>query len=258
MNSMIRPKLFAVAALLLLAGGATLYLASARADSGHGAQNLVLKSQSSANDTMEQFLTDVTKDVDAYWTNQFKAAGLDEPRVNYAWIPAGQTAQSVCGGDGGTLGDDAAAYCAGDDTIYISEQFAAGVFDGSLDQSLPGSAQGFGEVRGDMAVAYMVAHEYGHEVQNELGLDQKYAGQLPTMSFELQADCFAGNWAKSAADDNRLEQGDVQEALNAAMAVGDFDADNPGHHGTPEQREEAWTRGFQSGDPTACNTYLSA
>ena|ERR1700742_2805784 len=258
MNSMIRPKLFAVAALLLLAGGATLYLASARADSGHGAQNLVLNDQRSGNQSMEEFLTDVTKDVDAYWTKQFKASGLDEPRVSYDWIPAGQSAQSVCGGDGGTLGDDAAAYCPGDDTIYISEQFASGVFDGSLDQALPDSAQGFGEVRGDMAVAYIVAHEYGHQVQNELGLYEKYGNQLPTMNFELQADCFAGNWARSAADENRLEQGDVQEALNAALAVGDFNADNPGHHGTPEQRQEAWSTGFQSGDPSACNTYLSA
>jgi hypothetical protein len=48
----------------------------------------------------------------------------------------------------------------------------------------------------------------------------------------------------------------VQEALDAALAVGDFDAGNPGHHGTPEQRAAAWNRGFESGDPGACNQYL--
>ena len=59
-----------------------------------------------------------------------------------------------------------------------------------------------------------------------------------------------------AYKENRLEEGDVQEALDAALAVGDFDAANPGHHGTPEQREQAWNTGFESGDPSACNTYV--
>ena len=72
------------------------------------------------------------------------------------------------------------------------------------------------------------------------------------MRYELQADCYAGNWARSAYDDSRLEDGDLQEALDAALAVGDFDTENPGHHGTPEQRRAAWTNGFESGDPSAC------
>jgi uncharacterized protein len=241
-------KLFALAALLV-SGGALIYLGTADAnESGGGTgseKRLTLNSQPT---TMHDFLTDVTQDVDAYWTQQFKAAGLPEPRVKYAWIPAGQTASSACGDDSGTLGADAAAY---------SEQFANGILDGALNQSLPGSAQGYGSAAGDFAVAYIVAHEYGHEVQNELGLYEKYGNQVPTMAFELQADCFAGNWAKHAADKNELDPGDVDEALNAALAVGDFAADNPGHHGTPEQREEAWTTGFESGDPSACNTYMS-
>ena len=78
------------------------------------------------------------------------------------------------------------------------------------------------------------------------------------MAFELQADCYAGSWAKSAYDDDRLEDGDIQEALDAALAVGDFDTSNPGHHGTPEQREEAWSRGFESGDPSSCSIYTDA
>ena len=207
--------------------------------------------------TMDQFLTAVTQDVDGYWTKVFQDAGLPEPRVSYDWIPAGQTAQSVCGDENGQLGDSAAAYCSGDDTIYISQQFASDIYDGALDQALPGSSQGFGRTYGDFAVAYIVAHEYGHQIQDELGLFQRYGQQLPTMAFELQADCYAGNWAKSAYDERRLDDGDVQEALDAALAVGDFNANDPGHHGTPEQREQAWQDGFQSGDPETCSQYLS-
>jgi uncharacterized protein len=217
--------------------GAALYAGSANAyDEPEGTQS----------QTMEQFLTSVTKDADTYWTEQFAAAGLPEPRVSYGWIPAGQTASSACG----PLDDSAAAYCPGDDTIYISEQFASNIYNGSLDHALPGSSQGFGRTYGDFAVAYIVAHEYGHQIQDELGLFQQGSS---TMALELQADCFAGTWANNASEEDRLDDGDVQEALDAALAVGDFDTANPGHHGTPEQRREAWLTGFESGDPSACS-----
>jgi uncharacterized protein len=288
MNSLIRPPLLAVAALLLVLGGASLYLASAKADdattaadsdtvtgtpdkkhkpttrqvreaskqaqkkagsltaspSASGARDLILGSKDSAQpENMEQLLSAVTKDVDTYWTKTFKDSGLPEPRVSYTWIPAGQTAASACGDADGTLGDSAAAYCSGDDTIYISEKFATDIYNGALDQALPGSSQGYGRTVGDFSVAYIVAHEYGHQI-------------LPTMAFELQADCYAGTWAKSAYKENRLEDGDVQEALDAALAVGDFDANNPAHHGTPAQREGAWNSGFEAGDPSSCSRYL--
>jgi predicted metalloprotease len=225
------------AMLVLGVLGAVLYAGSANAyDEPEGTQS----------QTMEQFLTSVTKDADTYWTKEFEAAGLPEPRVSYGWIPAGRTATSACG----PLDDSAAAYCPGDDTIYISEQFATDIYNGALDQALPGSSQGFGRTYGDFAVAYIVAHEYGHQIQDELGL---FGGQIPTVALELQADCFAGTWANSAAGENRVQDEDVQEALDAALAVGDFDTANPGHHGTPEQRREAWFRGFESGDPEACS-----
>jgi uncharacterized protein len=198
--------------------------------------------------TMDQFLTSVTKDVDAYWTKEFSDAGLPEPRVSYAWIPEGQTVSSACG----EQGDTAAAYCQQDDTIYISQTFANEIYDGALNQQLPGSSQGYGKAVGDFAVAYIVAHEYGHQVQDELGEFDRYGDSVPTMNFELQADCYAGAWAKHAQDENKLEDGDVQEALDAALAVGDFSTDSPGHHGTPEQREASWKQGFDSGDPSAC------
>lgn len=268
----IRSRLFAGAAslmLLLLLGGAWQYLGSARASdeaasatlralpSGSGARNLILGSTDGVQPgNMEQFLTAVTKDVDTYWTRVFEDSGLPTPRVSYMWIPAGQTAASACGDENGTLGDGAAAYCPGDDTIYISQKLATSIYSGALDQALPGSSQGYGRTIGDFSVAYIVAHEYGHEIQDELGLFQNYGQQLPTMAFELQADCYAGTWANSAYREDRLENGDVQEALDAALAVGDFDTANPGHHGTPEQREQAWKSGFQEGDPSACSDYL--
>jgi uncharacterized protein len=242
-----------------LAGAALALLAIAGAVWHSGPANAYQERSSDGQpQTMDEFLTAVTNDVDGYWTKVFQDAGLAEPRVSYDWIPAGQTAQSVCGDENGQLGDSAAAYCSGDDTIYISQKFATDIYDGALDQALPGSSQGFGRTYGDFAVAYIVAHEYGHQIQDELGLFQQYGQQLPTMAFELQADCYAGNWAKSAYDEKRLDDGDVQEALDAALAVGDFDASDPGHHGTPEQREQAWYAGFESGDPSTCNQFLSA
>jgi predicted metalloprotease len=279
MRSKVRPRLFAVAPLLLVLAAGGYYLGSAVSDDaaaasdggtavtapeerrkpGSGSQGLIVGSRDSAQpQDMEQFLTAVTTDVDAYWTQAFEDSGLPEPKVGYAWIPAGQTAASACGDGDGTMGDTAAAYCPGDDTIYISQQFATDIYDGALDHALPGSSQGYGRTMGDFAVAYIVAHEYGHQVQDELGAFQKYGQQLPTMAFELQADCYAGTWAASAYRENRLEDGDVQEALDAALAVGDFDAANPAHHGTPEQRAEAWNSGFEAGDPSSCGRYLDA
>ena len=263
-TSPIRLLLVAGAAALVAIAGATIRLGTAEADdkpaasaASGGAQQLTLgDAQSEQPETAEEFLTAVTEDVDRYWSQQFEDSGLPEPRVSYAWIPEGITAESVCGVDG--LGDQAAAYCPGDDTIYISQKFATDIYTGALDRALPGSAQGYGGTSGDFAVAYIVAHEYAHQVQAELGLYERYGQSLPTMNFELQADCYAGNWARSTADDGRLDEGDVQEALDAALAVGDFDPANPGHHGTPEQREAAWSDGFESGDPEACSKYLQA
>jgi predicted metalloprotease len=262
MKSTLRSRRVAAATLVVAALGATCYLGAARAADTHTlarTQSLTLQDGQQPN-TVNEFLTAVTKDVDSYWTGVFKQNGLGEPRVTYAWIPAGQTAASTCGGDdsGGTLGDSAAAYCMADDTIYISEQFATDIANGALDHALPGAANGYGGTYGDFAVAYVVAHEYGHQIQDELGLYKKYGDQLPTSAFELQADCYAGTWANHAYKNNELDDGDVEEAINAAEAVGDFDASNPQHHGTPEERANAWTTGFQAGDPSACNQFLQA
>jgi predicted metalloprotease len=227
MTSAIRARLLAAAALLLAAGAAWLGFGSSKADAMDGGRA----------QTADRFLTAVIEDVDAYWTREFEDAGLPEPRVGYHWVPSGQ----------------AAAYSPGNDTIYISQQFATAIYNGALDHALPGSSQGYGRAAGDFAVAYIVAHEYGHQVQDELGLFER---GYPTKSLELQADCYAGAWARSADDANRLDEGDVDEAIEAALAVGDFDPGNPGHHGTPEERAHAWQAGFEAGGPAACNRFL--
>ena len=233
----------------LLAGAAVLLLGLAAAWLFAGSADAYEEPEGSQPQTMEQFLTAVTKDADTYWTKTFEDAGLPEPRVSYGWIPAGQAASSACG----PLDDSAAAYCPGDDTIYISEQFATDIYNGALDHALPGSSQGFGRTVGDFAVAYIVAHEYGHQIQDELGLFQHTASSSRRWRSSSRPTAIAGAWANSAYQENRLEDGDVEEALDAALAVGDFDTANPGHHGTPEQRREAWLSGFESGDPSSCS-----
>jgi predicted metalloprotease len=124
---------------------------------------------------------------------------------------------------------------------------------------------------GDFAEAYVIAHELGHHVQHLLGTDEKVrrlqqahpelANQL-SVRLELQADCYAGVWAKS--DQNVLEPGDIDEALTAASAVGDDRLQraetgtvNPDTftHGTAAQRSAWFKRGFDSGDVKACDTF---
>jgi predicted metalloprotease len=248
MKTLIRPRLLIAAGLVLAAVIGVTQTSGTPAHAGD-AQSLTVSG--SQPDTMNDFLAAVTQDVDAYWTKVFAANELPEPRVNYRILEPGQSVDSACG----TLDDSTAAYCPGDDTITIAERFANGIFTGGLDRALPGSSRGFGGTMGDFAVAYVVAHEYGHQIQDELGVFER---NVPTVNTELQADCYAGNWAKSAYDENRLDDGDIEEALRAALAVGDFDFDSAGHHGTPEQREQAWTRGFESGDPSACSAYVAA
>jgi len=126
---------------------------------------------------------------------------------------------------------------------------------------------------GDFAQAYVLAHELGHHVQHLLGVDEQVreqeqrrpdaANQL-SVKMELQADCFAGVWAHSTQQRQLLEQGDVEEAMNAASAVGDdrIQQRTTGRinvdsftHGSAAQRVQWFRRGFDSGDPKACDTF---
>ena len=134
---------------------------------------------------VDEFLTTVLSNVDAYWTETLRENGLPEPSVFYVWVPPGREAVSACG----PAGDDAAFYCSGDDTIYISQRFAADLWDGVL-----GRLSGEGRAAGDFGVAYVVAHEYAHNLQHEFGVFDEFRGAT-VRPLELQADCFAGAWA---------------------------------------------------------------
>lgn len=201
--------------------------------------------------TIDAFLTDLLRDIDAYWTRTFKAAGLPEPRIRYDWVAPGAQVLTGCGEP---AGDRAAFYCPADDTVYVAQRFAADLYAGVV-RGLPGESAGIGRAAGDFAVAYVLAHEYGHNLQQELGVfDNRVSASAKP--YELQADCLAGTWANSVYEQGQLEPGDLEEATNAALAVGDFDVGNAQHHGTPEERRAALLAGFRSGEPSVCTRYL--
>jgi predicted metalloprotease len=203
--------------------------------------------------TIDAFLSDLLRDIDSHWTRVFAQAGLPEPRVGYNWIAPGSVTLTGCGPP---ADDSVALYCPADDTIYVGQRFAADLYAGVL-RGLPGERAGYGRAAGDFAVAYVLAHEYAHNLQQELGVFDNSVS--PTARpFELQADCMAGVWAYSVFAKGDLQEGDIQEATNAALAVGDFDVGNEQHHGTPEERRDALVAGFDSGDPSVCRRYLPA
>jgi hypothetical protein len=151
-------------------------------------------------------------------------------------------------------------YCPRDQKVYID----LGFYDELRNR--------FG-ASGDFAQAYVLAHEIGHHVQNLLGIDRQVRQAQRTspdaknelsVLLELQADCLAGVWGHSTQDRNILEPGDVEKALNAAAAIGDDRLQRmaTGHvspesftHGSSQQRQEWFQRGFTSGNPDACNTF---
>jgi predicted metalloprotease len=200
---------------------------------------------------VDEYLTEVLDSVDRYWTRTLKASGLREPRVLYLWVPPGERAATGCQ----TVADDEAAfYCPADDTLYVSQQFASDLWNGISD-TFPGERGGYGEAVGDFGLAYVVAHEYAHNVQAELG----FYSLSPTRGakpFELQADCMAGLWANSVLREGRIEPGDVEEAVSTALAAGDFDYTNAQHHGTPEERRDAWLLGYESCEPSRCGEFM--
>ena len=121
---------------------------------------------------------------------------------------------------------------------------------------------------GDFAQAYVIAHEFGHHIQNLTGvMDQaQRAGQNNRLSvaLELQADCYAGVWANRAQKEGRIETGDAEEAMRAAAAVGDdmIQKRTQGYvvpesftHGSAQQRMAYFSKGFQTGDMTQCQTF---
>ena len=158
----------------------------------------------------------------------------------------------------GAIGDRP-FYCPADQKVYLDLGF--------WDQLKQYGASG------EFAQAYVIAHEIGHHVQNVLGIERKVRAmqqQNPrarnqlSVAMELQADCFAGVWARSTADRQILEQGDMPAALQAAAAVGDdrmqkmargYVTPDSFTHGSSQQRMGWFNRGFNSGQVSACNTF---
>jgi predicted metalloprotease len=195
------------------------------------------------------FLDNVLTSVDTYWHETDAAAGRPAPSVGHVWVVPGGRVQTACGVQ---AADDAAFYCSADDTIYVGQAFAAAIYNGTV-STLPGEQAGYGRAAGDFAVKYVIAHEYAHNVQQENGTLGGRSRALPT---ELNADCLAGTWTRWDYGQGGLDDGDVQEGLDAALAVGDFDLLSPQHHGTPQERRDALLTGFRSGSPSGCDRYL--
>ena len=202
--------------------------------------------------TIDAYLTEVLGSVDAYWTKTLRASGREEPRVSYNWIPQGRRARTACG----ALADDRAAfYCPADDTIYIGQVLAAELYQG-LNEDFPGQRAGYGKAVGDFGVAYVVSHEYAHNLQNEFGTFGDASRRGSSKPFELQADCMAGLWGNSVYRAGKLKPGDIEEAMNTALASGDFDYSDQNHHGTPNERRDAWVSGFDTGNPADCTRFV--
>ena len=207
-----------------------------------------------SRDAQYEFVGDVGSLLEDYWSQEFQGSGEPFEKASLVIFDA-PTDTGGCG-----VGEPQAGpfYCPPSQKIFIDFGFYE-----QLENQL-----GFD---GDFAMAYVLAHEYGHHIQNLLGINenvrraQQGASQSDanalSVKLELQADCLAGVWAKSAFQDKRLEDGDFDEAIDAAQAVGDdsIQGSNANQesftHGSSEQRKEWFTTGFESADPNSCDTF---
>jgi predicted metalloprotease len=208
-----------------------------------------------AQEELVGFVSFVFRDVQAFWSDQFATA--DRPYEPAALVLFRRATSSGCGVASSATGP---FYCPLDQRVYVDLSFfrqLAGAF----------------RAPGDFAQAFVIAHEVGHHVQTLAGVTQGVqaaSAQEPELSnelgirMELQADCLAGVWAHSTYERRMLERGDLQEALNAAAAVGDDRiqrrttgriAPESWTHGSSEQRTRWLLRGFESGDAAGCGTF---
>ena len=202
--------------------------------------------------TMKDFLVSVLGDVDAFWTGVWKDDGRPAPFVTYAFPAAGEVVPSLCAP--GFSDDMSAYYCLYDDRITVSQSLAQKIWDGTLFANTDGTRT---HETGDFSVAYVVAHEYAHELQNEIGIFGTAGSIYPVYKIELHADCWAGVWARSAENEGILDPGDIKEASQTTLDLGDYAFDNPQHHGTPEQRNQAFLEGYDGGDEGSCDGWLN-
>ena len=209
-------------------------------------------------DEMKKFVSVVLGKTEDVWTDVFRKNGRQyrEPTL----VLFTDQVQSACGISGAAVGP---FYCPGDQKVYIDLTF-------------------YEELRrrfnalGDFAQAYVIAHEVGHHVQKLLGISDKVDAMQRRMSesdanqlsvrLELQADFFAGVFARYVKEQGLLEPGDVEEALRAATAIGDdtIQKQSQGYvvpdsftHGTSEQRLRWFRKGYDTGDIRQGDTFAS-
>ena len=228
-----------------------------------GQQNSPTDSPQTASpvqDQMADFVSVVLADTEDTWRDIFRQSS--KTYVEPTLVLYSDAVESACGFARSAMGP---FYCPRDQKVYIDLSFY---------QDLKTQYQ----APGDFAQAYVVAHEVGHHVQNLLGIADQVrtlqsqvgrveANQL-SVKLELQADCFAGVWANHAQRSRQvLEEGDIEEALNAASSIGDdrLQSQAKGYivpesftHGSSAQRVRWFKRGIQTGDPEQCNTFESA
>jgi predicted metalloprotease len=212
--------------------------------------------QNPADAEMVEFLDVILADTEDAWAKVFRPLGqpYEPPRL----ILFDGAVQSACGFAEAAVGP---FYCPGDRQVYLDLSFFREL------------AQRF-QAPGDFARAYVVAHEIGHHVQTLLGITPQVEEARRQMSredanalsvmVELQADCFAGVWGHFADRQQMLEEGDIEEGLNAAAAIGDdrLQRQSQGYvvpeaftHGSSDQRMRWFLAGLESGSIDACNTF---
>jgi uncharacterized protein len=234
--------------------------------SGGGAptvQTVPSQSQSApaGNDPQKIFISQVLRSTEQVWTAAFQERGqtYDDPKL----VLFSDSYPTACGQGQSAMGP---FYCPNDRKVYLDLTF----FD-LMTQQLGAPGQ--------FAHAYVVGHEVGHHVQNLLGILGKVDAQRQSGSeaqsnalsvrLELQADCFAGVWATRSQKEKgwRLEQGDVETALNAASQIGDDTLQKKARgtivpesftHGTSAQRVAWFKRGMDSGQIDGCDTFGTA
>jgi uncharacterized protein len=209
-----------------------------------------------ADDKRAEFVKVVLAETEDVWNKVFQEQGQDYPEPTLVLFR--NAVQSGCGSASAASGP---FYCPGDNKLYI-------------DLSFYEDLQSRFNAPGDFAMAYVVAHEVGHHIQTVLGTSEKLARARQQLSeaeynklsvkMELQADFFAGVWAHYANRAKILETGDIEEALNAANAIGDdrLQQESQGRvvpdaftHGTSQQRMFWFKKGFDTGDPSKGDTF---
>lgn len=211
-----------------------------------------------AGDEQSEFVRAILGDTEDTWRALFQQNGVQYRDPTLVLFRGG--VNSACGFASSAVGP---FYCPGDQQVYLDLQF--------FDEM----ARRF-SAAGDFAQAYVIAHEVGHHVQNLMGISAKINAARQrgarmeganglSVRQELQADCFAGVWANRAQQRlNWLEPGDIEEALNAANAIGDDRLQRQGRgmvvpdsftHGSSAQRMRWFKTGFESGSPASCDTF---